>query len=265
MSHHSPAFRTAWGLNRFAAVALLGLGIPALAGAEVKETERVDKVVKMAAGGTLTLKNFSGKVEITGSDRQDVSVQAVRRATRERLDRIKLDIQSDGTNVTIEANKRDEKWEEKDNNVVETDFVILMPGRANLDVKVFSSPVTITGVTGTHKVHGFSSDLTLDKIGGPVDAETFSGTIHLASTGWSKGQTMRLKTFSGDIELRAPESTSASLEFDSFSGDLRSDLPLMLETKSKRNLRARLNVKEGTTPDSDVRLKTFSGDVRIMK
>ena len=108
--------------------------------------------------------------------------------------------------MTIEANKREKGWEEKDENVVQTDFTIKVPQSVNLDLKVFSSPVQISGVTGTHKVHGFSSDLRLDKVTGPVDAETFSGQIYLAPAIWQQGQSVHAKTFSGDIEVRLPES-----------------------------------------------------------
>lgn len=255
------AHRTPLRAPLTALMALVALGIPALAGAAAKETERVERTVPMQSGGTLTLKNFSGRVEITGESRSDVSIVAVRRATRERLDRIKLDIQSDGKSVVIEANKRDKSWEERDENVVETDFTIKVPQNANLDLKVFSSPVQITGVTGTHKVHGFSSDLRLDKVTGPVEAETFSGQIYLAPAAWQAGQSVSAKTFSGDIEVRLPEQAAGTVEFDSFSGDVDSAVPLTLQSKSKRKMRAALNDASG----GELTFKTFSGDVRLLK
>src|SRR5262245_16883809 len=95
-----------------AAVALLALGIPSVASA-AKETERVEKTIPFAAGGTLKLKNFSGSVEITGEKRSDIALVAIRTAPRDRLDHIKLDIQSSGDTVTIDANKRDDSWHEK--------------------------------------------------------------------------------------------------------------------------------------------------------
>jgi DUF4097 and DUF4098 domain-containing protein YvlB len=51
------------------------------------------------------------------------------------------------------------------------------------------------------------------------------------------------------------------VRFDSFSGGLKSDLPLTLESGNRRNLRARLNNGSG----SEMNFKTFSGDVRITK
>jgi DUF4097 and DUF4098 domain-containing protein YvlB len=244
-----------------AALTLLALGIPSLATAATKETERVERTVPLSAGGSLILKNFSGRVEITGEARTDVTIVAIRKATRERLDNIKLDIQSDGKTVRIDANKRAENWDEKDENVVETDFTIKVPQSANLDLKVFSSPVQISGVTGTHKVHGFSSDLRLDRMTGSVDAETFSGQIYLAPAAWQQGQSLRAKTFSGDIEVRLPDSAAGTIEFDSFSGDVDSQVPLTLQSKSKRKLRASLNNAAGGQLD----FKTFSGDVRLLK
>ena len=243
------------------ALTLLALGIPSVAAAAAKETERVERTVPLASGGTLTLKNFSGRVEITGEPRQDVAIVAVRTATRERLDHVKLDIQSDGKSVTIDANKRDKSWDKKDENVVETEFTIKVPQSANLDLQVFSSPVQISGVSGRHKVHSFSSDLRLERVTGSVDAETFSGQIYLAPAAWQQGQTVRAKTFSGDIEVRLPESAAGTVEFDSFSGEVDSQVPLTLQTKSKRKLRASLNNGSGGQLD----FKTFSGDVRLLK
>jgi DUF4097 and DUF4098 domain-containing protein YvlB len=72
---------------------------------------------------------------------------------------------------------------------------------------------------------------------------------------------VRAKTFSGDIEVRLPESAAGTIEFDSFSGDVDSQLPLTLQSKSKRKLRASLNNAAGGQLD----FKTFSGDVRLLK
>jgi hypothetical protein len=132
----SPARRTATALT---AAALLLAAAPALA---QTETERVDRTIPFAAGGTITLKNFSGEVRIIGTDASQVVVKADRRATRDRLDRIELDIQTSGSHLTIDANKRqDEGWFEShgNNNVVEIEFDIQVPASSALEVNVLSS------------------------------------------------------------------------------------------------------------------------------
>lgn len=244
-----------------AVLALVALGVPTLASAEAKETERVEKTVPFPAGGTLALKNFSGNVEITGESRSDVSIVAVRKATRSRLDHIKLAVETSGSRVSIEANKRDSSWREENDNVVETEFTIKVPSSADLDIDVFSSPVTVTGVTGRHHIHGFSSDLRLDRSTGAIDAETFSGRISVSPASWVKDQSLSAKTFSGDIDVKLPPQAGGSVEFDSFSGDLKADVPLLLKSKSKRSLRADLDGGQG----GEIYLKTFSGDVHLAR
>jgi DUF4097 and DUF4098 domain-containing protein YvlB len=227
------------------------------------ETERVTRQVALEAGGTVRLKNFSGKVTITGTSESGVSVDAVRRAPRERLDHIKLDVQTSGSTVTIDANKND-SWLDSmwgRNNVVETELTVRVPTRTNLDVAVFSSPVTVSHVTGRHEVHGFSSSLQLNDVSGRVRAHTFSGAVRVQLAAAEDQPELDLDTFSGDIDVRLPERAHANLTFTSFSGDLQSDLPLTLTRTSRRNVHGTLNGGDG----HDMRFKTFSGDVKISR
>jgi DUF4097 and DUF4098 domain-containing protein YvlB len=244
------------------AACFLALGVPAAVAAQ--ETETVERTAAITAGGTLTVKTFSGRVQITGTDRSDVFVRAVRRGSRERLSRIALDVRSEGGNVVVDANRRSGPGSDRD-NVVETDFTIEVPRAVNLDLHSFSSPVVVRDVTGTrHRVKTFSGEVRLEGVAGPVSAETFSGVIHAAPSGWAAGHQTRLKTFSGDIQVRLPEQAAGSVEFDSFSGSLDATVPLTLRSKSKRSLRADLQGADDAAR-GDLRLTTFSGDVRLTR
>src|SRR6476660_6065188 len=99
---------------RNTALALIMLTLVAgPAAAQRKETETIDRTVAFSRGGTLKLKNFSGNVHVTGTQGTDVVVHAVRTATRDCLDNIKLDIEVDGSTVSIEANRRSANWDRK--------------------------------------------------------------------------------------------------------------------------------------------------------
>jgi len=225
--------------TRLAVPALLGaliLSVPAAARAEQKDTERVDRTAQIRAGGQLKLKNFSGHVTITGTNRGDVSIHAIRRATRDRLEHIKLDVQENGSDVTIEANRKDSDWRDRDNNVVETDFDIEVPIDTSVDIDVFSSDVTVKAVRGKQRV------------------KTFSGDVNLSGG----EQSVNAETFSGKIDVHIPQGTSASVDFDSFSGELRTDVPMVYRSSSRRRVRAEIGA--GGT---DYYFKTFSGDVRV--
>ena len=171
------------------------------------ETENVSRTLKLEPGGKLVLKSFSGRVTITGTDAAEVVVNAVRRAPRERLNRITLDIHAEGSNtVYIDANHRDHSWYSWGNNVVDTDLEVKVPRKTNLDVSVFSAGVTVDAVEGSHKMSGFSSRLTLNDVSGPVKAHTFSGPIIIRQKNWEPNQQIDVDTFSGNVELHVPES-----------------------------------------------------------
>ena len=214
----------------------LTLFIPALASAQ-NETERVDRTVNIRAGGQLRIKNFSGKVTVTGGRRGDVAVRAIRRAPRERLDHIKLEIIETSSGVTIEANKKDSEWRDRNNNVVDTELEIQVPQDVTLDIDVFSSSVRITDVHGKQRLKTFSGDIEVSGAESSVDAETFSG----------------------DIELALAQSVGGRVDFDSFSGSLRSDSGMVTRSSNRRRVTGDI----GTGSGNDYHFKTFSGDVRI--
>ena len=224
------------------------------------QTEKVHRAVPMGPNGTLKLHNFSGTVTITGADVQNVTIDAVRRAPQDRLDRIKLDIQSDGSTVTIEANKKVPGAGDLDNNnVVETDFEIQVPRDAVLDVDVFSSPVTVRGVNGRLDVTSFSGALMLNDVASPTKAKTFSGRIDLELASHVTEPELDLETFSGAIELTVPGGAGAAVDLDTFSGGINSDLPLTVHSQSRRQLKGDL----GQPGSGRLKLKTFSGSVQI--
>jgi DUF4097 and DUF4098 domain-containing protein YvlB len=228
---------------RLTAFAFVALTLAASPAAAQRQTEVVDRTVPLGPGGTVELRNFSGDVLITGTAGQEVVIHAVRKATRERLENIKLDIQAKGSRVEIEANRRNDNWEEKDNNIVETEFTIQVPFNTNLDLYAFSGALKVSEVIGK------------------IKAQTFSGSINLDVSRAADTPEIEAETFSGDITARVPPSGNGRIEFNSFSGELRTDLPLTITRSSRRSTTAGL----GSGGGERLEFKTFSGDVKLLK
>jgi DUF4097 and DUF4098 domain-containing protein YvlB len=251
MKAQSPILRT---LAAAAIVALLGAGLHAQ-----QQTETVDRTVALPENGTLELKNFSGKVRITGTSGKDVVIHAVRRARRDRLENIKLTIETTGSRVIVNANDRQREWRERDENVVETDFEIQVPAAAKLDVNVFGSDVTISGVSGSQRIKSFSGDVIVSDARGAIDAESFSSTIEINAIAAGASPDIRAETFSGDIRVRLAENAQGSVQFDSFSGSFDTALPMKIRSVRRSRTEGDLPGGAGRT----LRFHTFSGNVRI--
>ena len=248
-------------MQRFTAcavLALVALGTPAAA--EQRETETFDRTISFAEGGRLRLRSFSGEVRITGRPGNDVVIHAVRRATRERLDNIKLEVTVSGDLIDIEANKKAPGWRDRNNNVVDTDFEIQVPSRTELDVHTFSSDVEVTGVQGRQKVYAFSGKLILRDATGPIEAETFSGSIDVDVTAAAEVPSLEVETFSGDVKARVPPAGGGRIEFNGFSGSFDAEMPVVFKSSSSKHIKA-----EFGSGNALLRFKTFSGSVRLLK
>jgi DUF4097 and DUF4098 domain-containing protein YvlB len=246
-------------ITAFAVVALIGLAGPASA-----ETERVTRSVKIGPGATLRLNNFSGRVTITGSnDAAEVAIEATRYGSRSQLENVRLEITSTASGVRIDANRRDRPWSWWGPwgrfDVVETDFDVKVPRNIDLDITLFSATLDVQGVEGSHTVETFSSRVRLDDVNGPIRAKSFSGPLEIRTTAWQATQTVDVETFSGSIDLRVPDSAQGTVEFDSFSGRLKTTTPLTFQSSRRNHIVAQMGAGSG----GSIRVKTFSGNLTV--
>jgi hypothetical protein len=143
----------------------------------------------------------------------------------------------------IEVNANHQVNERDNDNVVETDFDIQLPSRTRLDVNAFSAPIEVTNVQGSHRL------------------KTFSADIQLAAESWNDQDGIEADSFSGDVRLRLPGNARGAISFDSFSGRFESDLPVTLQSSSRRTFRGEMNGGGSAL----FRFKTFSGSAEIRK
>jgi hypothetical protein len=219
------------------AIAVLAQPAPA----QSRQEETFDRTVTLQPGGTLRLRTFSGRVNIRGTEGNQVVIHAIRRARPERLRDIQIEVIESGNQVEINANH--EARERDNDNVVETDFDIQVPARVRLDVNSFSAPIVVIDVQGPHRL------------------KTFSGDIRLEAGAWRDEDGLDADSFSGDVRLRLPASARGAISFDSFSGRFESDFPVTLQSSNRRNFNGDMNGGGNAT----FRFKTFSGSAEIRK
>lgn len=138
-----------------------------------------------------------------------------------------------------------------------------------------SGVISIDGTTGDVRVSTASGAMEVKKPGGRVEAKNNSGTITIqgatndvkarGSSGTISVQGnpagnayWDINTVSGNIQLAVPANSNFHLSADSRSGDIRADIPVVVEEQGKHSLRARIG--DG---GSRVEVRTTSGTINI--
>lgn len=139
-----------------------------------------------------------------------------------------------------------------------------------------SGAVTVSNIKGDVRISSLSGSTQISKPGGRVDASTASGSVevegatsdvkaHAASgrvnvQGNPGGSSYwDLKTASGSVELAVPASANFHLAAEAVSGEIKSDIAVMVEEQGKHSLRA----KVGSGNGGRIEVHTVSGEIRL--
>ncbi len=145
----------------------------------------------------------------------------------------------------------------------------------DLRISSASGSVTVSKVRGDIDVSALSGVLRISNPGGRVEAGTASGDVDIqgaahdvkahAASGRVSVQGnpgaenyWELKTASGGVQLAVPASANLHILAEAVSGEIRSDIPIVIEEQGKHSLRAHMGSGGGR-----VDIHTVSGEIRI--
>jgi hypothetical protein len=139
-----------------------------------------------------------------------------------------------------------------------------------------SGTVTVSNVKGDVSISALSGSTQVIKPGGRVEASTASGSVDVqGATSDVKAQAASgrvdvqgnpgassywdLKTVSGSVLLGVPSSANFQLAAEAISGEIKTDIPVMVEEQGKHSLRARVGSGNG----GRIEVHTVSGEIRL--
>jgi DUF4097 and DUF4098 domain-containing protein YvlB len=146
----------------------------------------------------------------------------------------------------------------------------------DIRAKSASGSVSVSNVKGDVRISALSSSTQILKPGGRVEASTASGSVDVegatsdvkahaasgrvnvqgnpgASSYWD------LKTASGSVQLNVPANASFHLAAEAVSGEIKTDMPIVVEEQGKHSLRARVGSGNG----GRIEVHTVSGEIRL--
>jgi hypothetical protein len=144
-----------------------------------------------------------------------------------------------------------------------------------LRVSSASGDVVLADVKGDLKVTAASGSIRVSQPGDRVEASTASGSIEIIGvkndlkvhaisgsimvTGDpSANRLWELKTVSGSVDLRVPPGASFLFIAEATTGDIRTDIPVILEEQDKHSLRAHVGSSGGR-----IEVRTISGGINV--
>jgi DUF4097 and DUF4098 domain-containing protein YvlB len=138
-----------------------------------------------------------------------------------------------------------------------------------------SGAIRLSNIKGDVRMNALSGGIYISEPSGRVEAKTASGSLEVAgansdvsaeaasggiSVQGNPGSTAfwELKTVSGIVQLAVPPSANFHLAADAVSGDIRADIPIVIEEKGRHSLRAHLGDGGGR-----IKVRTVSGEIRV--
>ena len=131
----------------FAAMVAIILAPSAYAASPNNVTEEFHKTVALNANGRVSLENINGNVEITGWDRNEVQIDAVKSARdQQRLDEAKIEVEGSGDSVSIRTRYPEGHT---NNNPASVQYTLHVPRTAQLDkISLVNGSLNVAQITG---------------------------------------------------------------------------------------------------------------------
>jgi DUF4097 and DUF4098 domain-containing protein YvlB len=142
-------------------------------------------------------------------------------------------------------------------------------------ISTASGNVSVSNTKGDVRINALAGTIQVERPGGRVEADTASGAVEIqgasndvkahAASGRVSVQGnpgansyWELKTVSGSVLLKVPAAANFHLSAQAVSGEIRTDIPIMIEEQGKRILRARMG-----SGGARVDVQTVSGEIRV--
>jgi DUF4097 and DUF4098 domain-containing protein YvlB len=260
---------------------LLSLGLAGVAEpVSAQATRTITRSFSLDRDGHVEVKAFSGRIEVTGEDRERVEVEARIEGDEDLVEATALRFDATDRTLSVEVDYDEVKDRQEflglfsigDVDRPSVELVLTMPRSAALTIDAFSSDIEADGLRAGITLDTFSSSITLRDVEGAVDVETFSGDVE----GEGVRGPVQLETFSGDVRLRGVVLAGES-HFETFSGDVELFLPgdagfevvgeedAFGDLDSEFALRAEDGRRIAGNGGPRIGIETFSGDLRLRK
>jgi DUF4097 and DUF4098 domain-containing protein YvlB len=241
------------------AVSLGALMVSAVAmSAAAQVTEDFHRTVPLSSTGRVSLGNINGNVTITGWDRNEVQIDAVKKARdQQRLDEARIEVDAGSDSVQIKTKYPEGR---NNNNPATVTYELHVPRNARLDhIDLVNGSLEVSQVSGEIDAELVNGKTDIRDLSGRLNVSTVNGTIVANFRTLDNVKDIRLKSVNGSINLGLPSSPNADVSVSTVNGGITTDYPLQVQGKFMGH---HLDGKLGSG-GSRIEISNVNGSVRI--
>jgi DUF4097 and DUF4098 domain-containing protein YvlB len=234
-------------------------------------TEEFHQTYPLAAGGRVSLQNINGAVKVVAWERNEVKVDAVKRAyTPERLREAQIKVDASGSRIRIETEYPDTNltWNGRDgeryyNNPATVEYTLTVPRGAAIDeINLINGGLTLEGLAGSVQASSVNGKVTAAGLSGPVQISVVNGRLEATLDRLSNSGRVSLSSVNGPLVVTIPSDSNAVVHADTVHGRISNDfnLPVREGEYVGRELAGRLG-----SGGASVKLNNVNGAIQILR
>jgi len=208
--------------------ALLALAFAASASAQV--TEEFHRTVPLSSNGRISLDNINGNVTITGWERNEVQIDAVKKAgNQQKLDEARIEVDASSDSVHIRTRYPEGH---NNNNPATVTYELHVPRVAHLDsINLVNGSLDVSQVSGDIKADLVNGKANVHDLAGRAELSSVNGVINAYYRSLDNVTGIKLKSVNGSVRLGLPSSPNADVRVSTLNGGITTDFPLQVQGK----------------------------------
>ena len=192
-------------------------------------TQEFHQTYTLSADARVELENINGPVHITGWDRNEVQVDAVKCAYRqERLDEAKIVIDAHANSIAIrtEYPGHNHTFNHGENDPASVEYTLHVPRQARLDaIQLVNGALDIDEVGGEVHASSVNGRVRTHDLAGRTDLSTVNGRTEVSFRQLPKSS-VKISSVNGSLTLTIPSDANADVRASTVSGGIDTDFGL---------------------------------------
>lgn len=190
--------------------------------------ETIDKTLGVSPGGSLSLENMNGNIDVTVWEEKKVHIVAKKRAkghsdgdARSILEETEIRITQSGNDVTVRTKRKERNF--GSGRGLSVRYTITVPRKFDVDLETVNGNIKVVGVEGRAETETVNGKVNLAEIHGTFDASSVNGNIRADLTDSGGTEPLNAQTVNGGIRVILPKEFGARVKAQTVNGSIHTD------------------------------------------